>query len=400
MGKELTMRNSQHGIRQLVCLFTLSWLSLSLPLRLCYAQPSDETPTAKGSFVEIVAKRKDGDRTSFQAELVTQHPSLGHLLLDADGELKVVTPDDFIEIRQLDGTLTPTPAKELGEKLLSEMPAGSKHFSTDNYVVCYNTTEAYARWNAKLYEERLAGFLKFWGARGLKLQKPRFPLVALIFDSKEDYVAYASKDFTGSEGTFGYYHQARNRLASYDLTGVTGVLPAGAKVNRHALLNTILNRPEAERTVSTIFHEAAHQMAFNCGLQTRLGDNPLWLSEGIATYFETPNGIGKLNAYNYSNLIQSLPTRSPDALQRLLTEDSLLRKEDSMIQGYAESWALFHFLTQSNPKGMVKYLQLIRATPIGFQSNGKERLDMFLVCFGDDLEKIDRGFLKHIQKIK
>jgi hypothetical protein len=379
-----------------------------------YAQPSkpnDDSPAgenstttktspSKGSFVEILSQAQNGTKSTLQGELVTHHPSLGHLILNADGELKVVSPDEFVSLETLESTLVPTPPKELGEKLLKDMPAGSKYFVTENYVVCYNTTETYARWNAGLYEQRLKGFLKFWGSKGLKLQKPRFPLIALIFESKDDYVAYASNDFAGSEGTYGYYHQARNRLASYDLTGVEGVLPPGVKVNRDALLNTIQSRPEAERTMATIFHEATHQMAFNCGLQTRLGDNPLWLSEGIATYFEVPKGIGKLNTYNYMNLANSLSTRPPDSLPQLLTDDSLLRKSGTMTRGYAESWGLFHFLVQSNPKGMVKYLEIIRATPIGFQSNAKERLDLFRSCFDEDLEKIDSDFLKHIKKIR
>ena len=41
--------------------------------------------------------------------------------------------------------------------------------------------------------------------------------------------------------------------------------------------------------VATIIHEATHQLAFNRGLQARFADVPLWVSEGIALYFETPD---------------------------------------------------------------------------------------------------------------
>ena len=76
------------------------------------------------------------------------------------------------------------------------------------------------------------------------------------------------------------------RRATFDLTGIEGVLPPGAKVSREDLLAEIFSRPEAERQIATILHEACHQIAFNTGLQTRLGDYPLWVSEGIATFFE------------------------------------------------------------------------------------------------------------------
>ncbi|MFN7840378.1 MAG: DUF1570 domain-containing protein [Pirellula sp.] len=359
--------------------------------------PSDDSNAAK--VVRITYETAEGAK-SITGELVAERPGLGHLLLGSDGVLVVVSPDQFESLEELSEPLSITPANELGGKVLEEMPVGSKFFTTDHYVVCYNTTETYARWNASLYEKRLTGFLKFWQSKGLKLQRPRFPLVAMIFATKDDYVAYAKQDFEGSEGTFGYYHQSKNRLASYDLTGVEGVLPAGVKVNRDALLSTILSRPEAERTVSTVIHEASHQMAFNCGLQTRLGDNPLWLSEGLATFFETPAGIGKLNTFNYANLLQTLPGRPQNALATLLVDDSRLRNAETTTIAYAESWGLFHFLVNANPKAMVKYLTLIRKLPIGSPTDSKERLELFQACFGDDLEKLERDFLKHIRKIR
>jgi hypothetical protein len=369
----------------------------SLNLALALQPPGEDAASSK--VVRITFNTPQG-AASKTGELVIERPGLGYLLLNSDGALEVVSPDQFESLEELSEPLSITPANELGEKILGEMPAGSKFFVTDHYVVCFNTTETYARWNASLYEKRLTGFLKFWQSKGLKLQKPKFPLVAMIFATKEDYVAYAKHDFEGAEGTFGYYHQSKNRLASYDLTGVEGVLPAGVKVNRDALLTTILSRPEAERTVSTVIHEASHQMAFNCGLQTRLGDNPLWLSEGIATFFETPAGIGKLNTFNYANLMQTLPTRGSDSLQTLLIDDSRLRNGETTTIAYAESWGLFHFLVNSNPKAMVKYLSLVRKLPIGAPADSKERLALFQACFGEDLEKIERDFQKHIRKIR
>jgi hypothetical protein len=280
--------------------------------------------------------------------------------------------------------------------------------ATEHFLLCYNTTEAYARWNVDLYERLYRGFHRFWKSKGLELSRPRFPLVSLIFETKADYVRYASQEFQGSENTFGYYHQGTNRLASYDLTGVEGMIPSNLRVNRDTLVQQILSRPEAERTVATIVHEACHQIAFNCGLQTRLGANPLWLSEGLATYFESPDltskggwgGIGKINQHNYSNLVQYLPTRPSESLTLLLSDDNRLRNGETMTQSYAEAWGLTHYLVQTRSKDFVKYLQRVREIPIGTQPSTRERLDMFRSCFGDDLTKIDRDFLRHLQRLR
>jgi len=56
-------------------------------------------------------------------------------------------------------------------------------------------------------------------------------------------------------------------------------------VSTGAQIKQILAQPDALQTVSTIVHEATHQIAFNCGLHTRLSDCPVWFSEGIAMYF-------------------------------------------------------------------------------------------------------------------
>ena len=76
-------------------------------------------------------------------------------------------------------------------------------------------------------------------------------------------------------------------MTMYDLTSIDRLRRPGDKRLTTAQINAMLSRPEGERTVATVVHEATHQMAFNCGLHTRYADIPVWVSEGIAMYFET-----------------------------------------------------------------------------------------------------------------
>ena len=69
-----------------------------------------------------------------------------------------------------------------------------------------------------------------------------------------------------------------------------------------------LSQPEAAKTVATIVHEATHQIAFICGLHRRYADIPLWVSEGVAVYFETPDlgsskGWSTIGAVNRARLL-------------------------------------------------------------------------------------------------
>jgi hypothetical protein len=341
-------------------------------------------------------------------ELIASNPKNGNLFLDADGQLLAVTPDELKRIEDMPNQLVPTNAKELAAKTLKLMPQGSKFITTDHFVICFNTSEAYARWNASLYERLFKGFYRFWKEKGVELETPRFPMVALVFETRDDYVAYASNEFKGAENTIGYYHQSTNRLASYDLTGMEGMIPAGAQVHREELLNQILSRPQAERTVATIVHEACHQIAFNSGLQVRLGDNPLWLSEGIAMFFESPDltnangwgGIGKVNRFNLNNLGMYLPNRKSDSLEQLLLNDDRLRQGETATASYAEAWGLTFHLLKSKPKQFVEYLSKIRAKAPGQRSSPKERMEMFQDCFGHDLAKVDKDFLLAVKRLR
>ena len=392
---------------------TLFFVGLSLfPSNFASAQiesgnESNSTHVAKPSLYRLTFE-EDKELRTVTGELVATDETQGHLILDADGHLTAVAPKELKRIEEQSGTLVPTSAKEMAAKIMKLMPGGSKTIATEHFVVCYNTSDAYARWNSSLYERLYKGFYSFWKERGVQLNATRFPLVALIFETKQDYVNYASNEFDGAENTIGYYHQSTNRLASYDLTGIEGMLPPNAKVGREELIHQILMRPEAERTVATIIHEACHQISFNSGFQVRLGDNPLWLSEGIATFFESPDpkstngwgGAGKLNQHNFINFSRYVPQRPINSLESLLLDDGRFRATDTMTSAYAESWSLTYYLIKSKPKQFTSYLKSIREKPPGKRSSPKERIELFQQAFGDDLSKIDKDFIRFMQKVR
>jgi len=365
------------------------------------AQSETQPIPPVGSLLKI-SFEEDKELRTVSGELVAIDPQMGFLVLDADGHLTVIAHSELKRLEELNGALAPTPAKDLAAKVLKLMPAGSKHLTTDHFVVCYNTSDTYARWNSDLYERLYKGFYRFWKEKGVELTNPRFPLVAVVFETKENYIEYASKEFQGAEHTIGYYHQSTNRLASYDLTGVEGLIQPKAQVLRSELLNQIASRPQAERTVATIVHEACHQIAFNSGLQVRLGDNPLWLSEGLATFFESPDltnqngwgGIGKINKHNYGNLSKYFLARPADSLEKLLLDDSRLRSGETMSAAYAEAWGLTYYLLKSKPKQFASYMKSIREKTPGQRSTPKERIELFRESFGEDLTKLDRDFVR------
>jgi hypothetical protein len=199
-------------------------------------------------------------------------------------------------------------------------------------------------------------------------------------------------------------------MTMYDLTGVEqwgGGSAARSRLGPNQITQ-ILARPEAERTVATIIHEATHQIAFNCGLHQRLSDCPLWVSEGIAIYFETPDlhsakgwrSIGAINRPRLAQFYTYLPRRPPDSLRTLIEKDERFRNPQTGLDAYAEAWALTYFLLKQRPKQYVEYLQQIsRKKPLVWDKP-ETRLREFQSAFGQDLQALDAEFLRFMAKLR
>ena len=233
------------------------------------AQAQGAEPSAP-KHIEV--RFEDPQRLELRGELVVQNPQHGMLIQASDGQLVAIpTSTAIAEIVELQEPMKPMQASEIAAKTLTLLPPGSKSITTDHFVICYDTSETYARWNASLYEKMFKGMERFWRDKGLELEPPRFPLVALIFRNKEDYVEYSKRDFQGGENTFGYYTQTTNRLATFDLTGIEGVLPQGARVLREELLGEIFSRPQAERQMKPATKSPSTPVCKHVWVTTRCG---------------------------------------------------------------------------------------------------------------------------------
>jgi hypothetical protein len=342
------------------------------------------------------------DQQSVIGEVQLEAQDGGMLLLEPSGRLNLVQPEQMRERREEPGGLAVWDQEEMSKALLEELPAGFRIHRTDHYIFCYNTSDAYAKWTAALFERLYRGFYNFWKSRGVELQEPRFPLVALVFEDQKSYLQYAEQELgEAAKSMLGYYHMMSNRVASFDLTGIEGLIAPGQNVDRVELVQRILAQPQAERTVATIVHEAVHQLAYNSGLQVRLADNPLWVSEGLAVFFESPDtshgsgwrSIGKINQHNLMIFKRYLTVRPADSLTQLISDDSRFRQAETSAYAYAECWALTYFLLKTQTKQYIAYLKdLASQDPLG-ENDAKARVEQFQEHFGE-IAKVERQFMK------
>ncbi|QEG23664.1 DUF1570 domain-containing protein [Mariniblastus fucicola] len=346
---------------------------------------------------------RDGEEVSIEGEFLLEARDKSILFEGTDGQLHIFTADRIVSLDKGVEKTPPMNHDELGQSLLADLPDGFRIHSTKNYVIAYKTELEFAQWIEDLYEKRLFKEFQKFGRTKLRngLTDSRFPLAVVVFGSRPEYDRYVVRELGTEPGSMiAHYSQLTNRVAMYDLTFDLG---DGGKKRR---LKDVLKKPEAIPMVTTIIHEGTHQLMFNRGMQTRLADAPLWLNEGIANWFETPdpdNGIGwhrpgLVNDHRMAQLRRYIPNRPANSLETLIASDERFRGEGA-FDAYAESWALMHFLLNRNTKKTRRYVKAISNKPPGVKVSAATRLEEFKEHFGE-LDRLDKAFLIYVKKLR
>lgn len=387
------------------------WILISLMLCLAtsdsFGQEANTFSLKNVRPVVQVTYRLKNKQESSLAEVVREFADGSLLLQVPDGRLLSLHTEEILSSEVTSSPMKPMTADELVTELQEELGAEFRFYKTKHFVIAFNTSQIYAEWVGQLFERFYKAFVADWSKRKAKLEEPRFPLVAIVFSNKGSYLEYAHRDIGESASSLiGYYNMNSNRMIMYDLTGVDGMVPANEKVSSQAVINSILSQPQAERTVATIVHEAVHQLAYNSGLQTRLADNPLWLSEGLAMYFEAPDlnspqgwKIGNVNYYQLRMFLAYLPRRPVDSIQNLISDDNRFKDSESVAAAYSESWALTYFLMKARRKPLTDYMKEISALEPLAEPDPRLRLEMLEKHFGD-LQKLDRDFINFVRQLR
>ncbi|HYO25060.1 MAG TPA: DUF1570 domain-containing protein [Lacipirellulaceae bacterium] len=359
-----------------------------------------------GALEHVVVRQQQGER-KLSGEVIVEAQN-GIVLKTADDSYhRLLTPT--IRSRTKDSTpLEMLDAQKLGEQLLSELPPGFQVHHSKNYVVCFNTTRTYAKWTSSLLERLQKAFIIYWQKRGLTVAPPKHPLPVIVFSDQASYAEFAKAELGAAvNNVIGYYNLESNRITMYDLTGMQA--ERRDEYGRGSMhdISELLSTDEAEPLVATIVHEATHQISFNCGVQTRLVDNPLWMSEGLAVYFETPDlsssrswsGIG-VNYSRWDRFLDNLDADRVPPLSRLVADDELFRDPETAVDSYSQAWAWNYFLIKWRPKQYAAYLKDVAAQEVLSQPDPKVRLGMFRKHFGADFDALEDEFFRQMRRIE
>jgi hypothetical protein len=227
--------------------------------------------------------------------------------------------------------------------------------------------------------------VQYFAVRGFRLQAPRFPLVAVVFPTRDDFVLYAARQgMHVPDGFLGYYFRTSNRVLMYDLTADGAFAWSENK--------------------ATIIHEATHQTAFNTGVHNRFAAAPAWTIEGLATMFEAPGVYDSRRHTSRSSRVNrdrletfrryAKPRVSGQIVAELIESDRLFRSDPQTA--YAYSWATTFFLAEQYPAQYARYLSKTANRPSLADYPAAERMQDFTAEFGADFAMLESRLLRFI----
>jgi hypothetical protein len=270
----------------------------------------------------------------------------------------------------------------------------SKHF-----ILMHDTPNKPTRGKLTRSDERLqlletvyeAFLLRFY-AYGVELEIPKERLKVVLFNEHKDYVLFAERLSPGLSSASGFWSGGNNTAIFYD-HGTNEEFQLLAELNKilqHRKKEAIRERTEnAAKTVrladtiqmlveieredadiEVVSHETTHQMAGNTGLLPRHVMIPTWVHEGLATYFETPDGAnwGGIGAVNSSRLewYRLLePDRQHSSIDFIVGDQifDYAASHEGKVAGYGQAWALTHFLMDSHFEKFMNFYRRLGEMP-------------------------------------
>lgn len=245
---------------------------------------------------------------------------------------------------------------------------------------------------------------------GLPLETGSDPLLWVCFDDRRQYRRY-SMEVERANPAFqdAFYSTRTNRVILYSgsLTKARRVVGratvSGSAVHLTGMGSGSVSRraipgPITADRIEVLTHEMAHQLAYNSGLQKRGVMYPLWVSEGLATFFEQcalPGGQGQgsrqQRLVDLGTAGRLLPLKE---LAVLAGPDAL---EPSAADAYAQFWGLLGFLLESHPTELRAYLMDLSQLPQGRRPSASLRRE-FVRHFGP-IEPLERQWRQFVASL-
>jgi hypothetical protein len=388
----LTSQKRLYGLSCRACLAAVGLLLLAASA--CQAAPQAPDQAAPPRYDAELALPDDPPQPGGGRKVLVKDAAeelvVGRVLVEVGEKRVVMLPTgSLIAAATRETTETDRPFEPASkEQVLTDLTRRFKGFkgrSTRRYVYIYNTSEPFYKAASSILETMYPNLLAYFKRQKFEVHEPEFPLVVLMFRTEGEFQQFKAMP----EGVPAYYHGVSNWVVMYEQSRLAEVAPELA----------------LKASISTIAHEGAHQVLSNLGVQERLSEWPLWISEGLADYFAPTQadknirwkGVGLPNdirLYSLQAYLKEhrLKKAGGGALKELVAANAL------DADGYATAWGLTHYLARYKSEAFFDYLrELQKLGPL--EKPPEEGVPMFTKAFGDDFAALETAVVKHLQKL-
>jgi len=268
----------------------------------------------------------------------------------------------------------------------------------------------------ELLEEAHRVFFEQFGEAGFALNAIDTQLPWFVFNDPSQYYDFArAADGMDAASLESYYAARSNRVVLMQAGGARSWNYHGQSGTNDAFESRAMSLAgmdpdhswkggagdgllDVRRTV----HEAAHQLAFNSGLQTRGVMYPLWVSEGLATNFESDTlagiGVAGENPPRQRQLLRAYASGRLMPLEDFITLVNIRPGGPySANDLYAQSWAFFRFLFKTRQAALREYLTTLAQLEPGPRSTYTMQQE-FTDAFGS-LERLEQAWNRYLMSL-
>lgn len=292
-----------------------------------------------------------------------------------------------------------------------------------------NRKKPRAQERLELLEQVYESFLLRFYASGVELQIPKERMKVVLFQEHQDYLFFATKLDAGLSRAAGFWSSDSNTAVFYD-NGTTEKFQQLVKLTEELqdikqdaikkratnaadfrrmadTLSYIVNMERENMDIEVVSHEATHQMAGNTGLLPRDVRIPTWVHEGLATYFETPDGaswggIGTVNRDRLEWYRMLEPDREHSNIDFIVGDQifDYAGSHASTVHGYGQAWALTHFLMEKHFDGFIAFYRRLGEMPPEVQLSQEILNKMFDECIKVDRAALDVQWRTYMRSLK
>lgn len=310
---------------------------------------------------------------------------------------------------------------------ISQLGPGFFRHDTSHFVILSNCDRGFIQSRAELLERTRSQFYRVADRLGLDTLPHKTKLICILINDRDAYLAFArARDNLQSAWIAGYYSTKSNRIVFYNDTsnpdlaaakenlskaraqvsdartravqaqqdgnpGLAQRLTAAADdlESRIKVQDARIAATAADTSTAKTIHEAIHLLAFNTGAQRASRDYPFWLSEGLATAFETDDprsAFGPDRSASRQRLDRFRELQAQGKMRPLSELVSMTDADGCDANAaesiYCQSTALFTYLYKTNPQALGRYMRALTDSTPG-RLGASQQLSLFVSSFGD-----------------